>query len=222
MKTRNIAIAALIIATAVLAAHPAFAWQSVRVGQKNFERAWSAYSFKRYDKANEYFATSADAFAKALKEYPPSRTVMFPSNLTMTGISMYHAGRYQECIKVMAKAQYKDDTIMETYLFTALSYARLGNKDETTSWLEKFIKSYPMQRTIAAEANRQLTDLQTGSPDLKAVADAIDAAAIAQFQSNRVSTGNTLNAPNEQCNGNYWWRNYRAPCESSKFPQNSN
>jgi len=221
MKKISIYLTTAIIMT-VLLAPPAFAWRSVRTGQKNFERAWSAYILKKQDKADKYFTKSAEGFGIALKEYPPSRTAMFPSNLAMAGISFYYAGQYQQCIDTMDKAAYKDDKIWEAYIYTALSYARTDNNDETIKYLKAYIKSAPMQSMLSNEVKKQTTNLETNSGTLTAAADALDAAAFKQFNYNINLQGNNITNFNNQCTGSYWWRNNRSPCEQSRFPTRDN
>ena len=216
MKKQIVVFLATALAV-VLFASSALAWRSVRTGQKNFERAWSAYLFKQPDKAQGYFVKAADAFAEALAETPPSRTTMFASNLAMAGISLYHAGRYQECIDAMAKAMTKDGRMWEAPLYTALSHARLGEAAKTVESLKAYLKTSPTQAILSEEVNRQLTNLETGSGSLDGAADAVDAAAFDQFSNNETFTGPNASNGNERCDGVYWWRNNKSPCSQSLF-----
>lgn len=159
MKKTVVILVGLILAVVVLLSQ-AYAWRSVRTGQKNFERAWSAYLYKRAEKANEYFAKSADAFGLALAENPPSRTTMFTSNLTMAGISSYYAGRYDQAIDAMGKAIYKDDTIWEGFFYTALSYARKGDKAKTLEFMERYMRAHPSQPILSGEIRKQMDALK--------------------------------------------------------------
>lgn len=204
----------------VLFLPPAHAWRSVRTGQKNFERAWSAYLYKRPDKASEYFGKAADAFGLALAENPPSRTTMFASNLTMAGISSYYAGRYDQAIDAMDKAINKDDTIWEAYLYTALSYARKGDKAKAEEFLKRYLKSNASQPILSDAAARQLTDLDTDSGSLEGVAPALEDAAYRQFINNVNFTGRYPATVDGQCNSPFWWRNNRAPCIRSSVISN--
>ncbi len=209
--------AALVI---VLLTPSAQAWRSVRTGQKNFERAWSAFLFKRSDKATEYFGKAADAFGLALAENPPSRTTMFPSNLTMAGISAYYAGRYDQAINALDKAIYKDDTIWEAFLYTALSHARQGDKAKTVEYLERYLKSNPSQPILSNVVQKQLTDLQTDSGPLDGVAPALEEAAFRQFDNNVTFKGRNTSNDAGQCNGTFWWRNSKAPCSQGRIISN--
>jgi len=209
-KSIIILLGTVLAVTMILSA--AYAWRSVRTGQKNFERAWSAYLFERTDKATEYFSKAADAFGLALAENPPSRTSMFASNLTMAGISSYYAGRYDQAIDAMDKAIYKDDTIREAYLYTALSNSRKGDKSKTLEFLTKYIKSHPTQSILSNSVQAQLTDLETDSGPLDAVAPAVEAAAYRQFINNVNFSGDDQGSVNSLCNSPFWWRSNRAPC----------
>lgn len=204
----------------VLLIPSAHAWRSVRTGQKNFERAWSAFLFKRSDKAMEYFGKAADAFGLALEENPPSRTTLFPSNLTMSGISAYYAGRYDQVIEALDKAIYKDDTIWEAYLYTALAYARQGDKAKTVEFLERYLKANPSQPILSNAVQKQLTDLQTDSGPLDSVAPALEAAAFRQFSNNVTFSNRDGSNDAGQCNGPFWWRNNRAPCNQNRILSN--
>lgn len=221
MKKHLISLTAIVILSAMLA-QPALAWRSVRTGQKNFERAWSAYHFKRQDKATGYFTDAADGFGKALKEYPPSRTAMFPSNLTMAGISFYYAGQYDQCIDAMGKAVYKDANIWEAYIYAALSHARLGNLDDTVKDLKAYIKSSPTQAMLSNDVKQQITDLETASATLPVAADSLEAALYKQFNYNTNLQKNNISNLNDLCSGSFWWRSNKSPCEQSRFPKNNN
>lgn len=199
----------VIVATLLLASS-ALAWRSVRTGQKNFERAWSALLFKRMDKANEYFAKAADSFGQALAEQPPSRSTMFPSNLTMAGMSLYYAGRYQECIDAMDKATQKNDRIWEGFLYKGLSFAAMDEKEKVIKNLTAYIKSSPGQYTISNEVEKQLTNLETETGSLQDAITAIQKAAIDQFEDNYTLQSSPND--NEQCSGMFWWRYNKAPC----------
>lgn len=217
---KHLTIPLIVFVMATLFATSAFAWRSVRTGQKNFERAWSAYLFRRADNAQKYFTKAADAFGSALAEKPPSRTTMFASNLAMAGISFYHAGRYQDCIDAMDKAKRKERKLWEAYLFAALSHARLGDKAQTIESLKAYINTSPTQPILSSEVNRQLTDLETDSGTVGAAADVLDKAAFEQFENNMKFTGRAASNPNERCNGNYWWRTNRTPCSEKQYIDN--
>lgn len=209
----------VLVLAIVMTATSAFAWRSVRTGQKNFERAWSAMHFKRMDQAKKDFTKAADAFGQALAEQPPSRTTMFASNLTMAGISLYYGGRYQECIDAMDKAVRKDKRIWEGYLYKALSLAAMDDKAETAKTLRAYLQSSPGQPILSNEVKRQITNLETDSGTLADARSAIDKAATEQFENNY-----TLRRPssnNDLCSGIFWWRYDNAPCVD-KFPRYNN
>jgi tetratricopeptide (TPR) repeat protein len=218
MKKTPIILTIALLAAAVLAPCTAGAWTSVRTGQKNFERAWSAYVFRRPDMAAKYFARAADAFGAGLAEDPPSRTTMFPSNLTMAGMSLYYAGRYQEVAAPMEKVMAKDDRIWEAPLYAALASARLGDAAGTIRLFKLYLESSPTQSILSGVVKRQLDALETGSPSLADVVAAVEQAAFDQFDANiNQSIGRTSNAQDE-CDGIYWWRFNRSPCaERFKF-----
>ena len=201
----------------VLLFPPAHAWRSVRTGQKNFERAWSAYLFKRQDRADEYFAKAADAFGQALAENPPSRTTMFVSNLTMAGISMYYAGRYDQAIDAMDKAIFKDDSVWEPFVYTALSHARKQGAPETVEFLKRYLKTNPGQPILSAEVQKLLAGLENGSASPDAAAEALENALLQQFINNINFTGRNPSSVDGLCDSPFWWRNNRAPCSTNSL-----
>lgn len=213
MSKPIILIVSILIVISILAT-TAFPWRSVRSGQKSFERAWSAYSFNRMDRADEQFAKSADAFGSALAENPPSRTTMFPSNLNMAGIAFYFAGRYDDCIATMEKLLKKDKRSWEAPLYTALSYARLNNQDDTVKQLEKYLDQSPSQPLISNAVNTQLTAMESGQVQMDNVADALEKGLHDQYENNIQFVGRTVSRESERCDAPYWWRNHRKPCEN--------
>ncbi|WP_319542414.1 hypothetical protein [uncultured Pseudodesulfovibrio sp.] len=205
--------ASLLFATAI----PAQAWKSVQSGDRNFERAWRAYSSLQTDKADGYFSKSAAAYSDALKEDPPSRTARFPSTLAKAGISFYYAARYQECVDTMKLALSRDKRMWEPTLYTALSYARLGDSENTIKTLENFVTSLSSQRIISDAAALQIKALEAGSASPEAIADTLDTATQKQFIENisRNNSPRDVGLTAERCNGTYWWRRNMAPCHSS-------
>jgi hypothetical protein len=206
------------LAAAMLTPAASHAWTSVRTGQKNFERAWSAFMFKRTEPAMEYFAKAADFFGAGLTEEPPSRTTMFASNLTMAGMSLYYAGRHQEVAAPMKKAMDKDDRIWEAPLYTALACARLGDKAGTIDHLTLFLKTSPGQPILAGAVIRQLDSLKQGQGSLADTASVLERAAFEQFDNNITFVGINVSNPQDACDGTYWWRYSRSPCQGrNKF-----
>jgi len=220
---KKIAILLTLSLTIFLLTPSAFAWRSVRTGQKNFERAWQAYTYLQQDKAVEYFKTSADAYAKALAADPPSRTARFASTLAMAGISFYYAGRYAECIEAMETAHRKEKRIWEANLFIGLSHARLGEKAKAIESLNAYLESLPSQRILSNSVTEQIKDIEGDSTSLADAADHIDKATTSQFVDNINfnHSPRTSNPSIERCSGTYWWRNNRAPCESTGYGLNS-
>ncbi|WP_285906585.1 hypothetical protein [Pseudodesulfovibrio pelocollis] len=210
-KTRIILLIALLVGT-LLAPAQATAWTSVRTGQKNFERAWLAYTFRRFDQASQHFAKAADAFGAGLAEDPPSRTTMFASNLTMAGMSLYYAGRHAEVAAPMRKVMDKENRVWEAPLYAALAAARLGDRAATVDLLTRYLKTSPTQPILSAEVRRQLDALDSGAPALAQVADTIEGAAFEQFDNNINLVGSRGGEMRDYCDGNYWWRSNRQPC----------
>lgn len=208
------------ILTAILlfaAAAPAQAWRSVQNGDRNFERAWRTYTTQQTAKAEGYFIRAADSYSDALKADPPSRTTRFPSTLAKAGISFYHAKRYQECVDTMKVTLTRDKRMWEPGLYTALSYARLGDSENTIKALQAFVTSLSSQRIISDAAMLQIKSLEAGTTDISNVADALDAATQKQFIENisRNNSPRDIGLTAERCNGAYWWRKNMAPCNSS-------
>nr|WP_321255503.1 hypothetical protein [uncultured Pseudodesulfovibrio sp.] len=192
-------------------------WRSVQNGDKNFERAWRTYTTQQTAKAEGYFVRAADAYGDALKADPPSRTTRFPSTLAKAGISFYSAKRYQECIDTMKITLTRDKRMWEPALYTALSYARLGDSENTVKTLQTFVTALSSQRIISDAASLQIKSLETGKTTLDDVADALDAATQKQFIENisRNNSPRDVGLTAERCNGAYWWRRNMAPCHSS-------
>ncbi|MBU4192637.1 MAG: hypothetical protein KKD85_10010, partial [Proteobacteria bacterium] len=188
------------------------AWTSARTGQKNFERAWSAFMFKRTEPAMDYFVKAADSFGAGLAEEPPSRTTMFPSNLTMAGMSLYYAGRHQEVAAPMEMVMTKDDRVWEAPFFTALACARLGDEAGTIDHLTLFLKTSPAQPILANAVIHQLEALKQGQGSLADTATTLEQAAFDQFDNNITFIGVNASNPQDACDGNYWWRYSRSPC----------
>jgi len=211
MRKMLILIAAVIFAAALYSAD-SHAWISARTGQRNFERAWSAFMSKQSDTAMEYFAKSADAYGLALDENPPSRTTTFPSNLVMAGIAGYYAGRNDQVLEAMGKALDKDDSIWEGYIYSALAYARMNDKAHAEEFLEKYIKSNPSQSILSSEVLRQISNLDDGAVVTNVVSP-LENALFDQFHNNVVFVGNRSDDPSGMCGGAYWWRNNRQPCD---------
>lgn len=212
---RSIIVLTVLLSLTMLACS-AHAWRSIRTGQKNFERAWSSWLYKRPDKAAEEFSKAADAFAAALAEVPPSRTTEFPSNLTMAGISLYFAGRYEQCYSPMEMAARKDRTIWEALLIPAMASARLGDKEATAKYLDAYLQSPSDQFVINSEAVKQQQALKAGSANLDAMADALEAAMLQQILRNVNTVGRRAPLPVNQCNGQFWWRYSRKPCHDER------
>ncbi|WP_419785306.1 tetratricopeptide repeat protein [Pseudodesulfovibrio sp.] len=211
---------AAVLFVAVVSTPDAHAWRNVRTGKSNFERAWSAFMFKRPEKAKPYFVEAADAFGQALAENPPSRTALFPSNLTMAGISSYYAGRYEQSLAAMQRATDKDDSIWEAYIYSALAQARQGDKAKTVESLKAYIRSNPSQSILSSEVQRQITDLETDSASLEKVITPLEDALSRQFHNNVIFVGPRADNPSELCSGPFWWRNNRKPCEHDMYYNN--
>jgi len=215
MKKQQTILLIALLAAALMAPVPAMAWSSVRTGQKNFERAWLAYTFRRFDQASQYFARAADAFGAGLAETPPSRTTMFASNLTMAGMSLYYAGRYAEVAAPMKRVMDRENRVWEAPLYAALAAARLGDKATAVDLFTRYLKTSPGQPILSAEVSRQLDVLESGAPSLTQVAQDIEQAAFAQFDNNINLISDRRESTSQACDGNYWWRNNRQPCPNN-------
>lgn len=213
MRKMLFLIAAVLTAAALYSAD-SHAWISARTGQRNFERAWSAFMSKQPDTAMEYFAKSADAYGLALDENPPSRTTTFPSSLTMAGISGYYAGRNGQVLEAMSQALDKDDSIWEAYIYTALAYARMNDKAHAEEFLEKYIKSNPAQPILSSEVQRQRSVLDDGAA-VAGIVPPLESALFDQFHNNVLFVGRKADDPGGMCSGPFWWRNNRQPCDKS-------
>ncbi len=212
-KTYLTALTSLLV-TALLTTS-ALAWQSTRIGERNFQRAWSAYAYKRPEAAKQYFTAAATSFAEGLAQTPPARSTMFASNLAKAGMSFYYAGRYQESIDTMGKAAKKDDRLWEAFLYSGLSYARLGNKAKTLEQFQTFLKASPAQPLLSSEVSNQMNELEMENGSLADAVAAIEKAALAQTLRN-INFGQDSNTPIERCSGRYWWRYNKAPCEKNR------
>ncbi|NDV18536.1 hypothetical protein GO013_03770 [Pseudodesulfovibrio sp. JC047] len=218
-KTTTILLtAALVLATAI----PAQAWRSIQNGDRNFERAWRAYTSRQTDKATGYFTKAADLYAEGLNQDPPTRTARFPSTLAKAGIAFYAAGRYQECIETMKLTLTRDDRMWEPALYTALSYARLGDAEKTKEELHHFVTRLSSQRFISDMVTKQITELEAGTTSLDAAADALDSVTQYQFieNINRNYSPRDVGLATERCNAAYWWRRNMEPCSASGIVTN--
>ncbi len=200
----------------------AFARSMTRTGQKNFERAWQAYTSRQQEKAALSFKKASTAYAKALAENPPSRVALFASTLTMAGISFYHSGRFKECIKTMTLAFTKNKKIWETNIFIGLSQARLGDKAKTIEFLTRYLQSMPSQRILSDSVTRPIESINADSVTLIDAADQIDKSMILQFINNiNLNNSRSSNPAIERCSGNFWWRRNRSPCTETGYGLNS-
>lgn len=219
MKTRSLTIL-FIVSLCFLLTTTASAWRDTRMGDRNFERAWSAYMFKRTDAAKQYFTKAANSYAEGLAQNPPPRSALFVSTLVKSGMSFYFADQFEQCVKTMGMAMEKDKRIWETYLFSALAQAALGNKDQTIAMLKQYQRVEPYQPRISNALGKQFSDLEAGSVSLEEARQIIEAATQDQFINNMTVTGQGAATGKEQCNGNYWWRNNKAPCERRFYIDN--
>jgi hypothetical protein len=205
-----------------LFATPAHAWESVRSGQKSFERAWQAFTSLQQDTATMYFKKAATFYEKALSADPPSRTARFASTLTMAGMSFYYAGQQDACINAMGMASGKNGKIWETYLFTGLSHARQGDKIKTIEFLNHYLDSRPSQRILSNSVSRQIESMETDFTSLNEAVTQIEKAITLQYIDNINHTNSRSSNPSiERCSGPYWWRKYKAPCSQTGYGLNS-
>jgi tetratricopeptide (TPR) repeat protein len=205
---------ALILATALLAA---CSTPPVKTADKNFERAWLAYTTLRTDQAVGYFADAADDYAKALEADQPSRVAQYPSSRVKAGMANYFAGRFEECIASMAAARRTGERIWEADLFTALAHARLGDRDKAIGNLALFLEGLPPVRMVFEIAQVQLAGLQYGA-DLDRTADILEESVQKQIVEDiRLTLSpNTIMPVTERCNGTFWWRRNKKPCSASR------
>jgi tetratricopeptide (TPR) repeat protein len=216
MHKRILTICLIIAATAMFAPTQSWAWVTVRTGQKNFERAWSAYMFRRDERALEYFTKGADAFGASLSEDPQSRTTQFASNLTMAGMSLYYAGRYDQAVPPLEQVMAKDARVWEAPLFSGLSRARQGDKAGAVTFWESYLKTSPSQAIISNEIVRQIAALDAGKTTIDDAASAVERATFDQYDNNITFTGPKADSPQNLCGGSYWWRYSKAPCEKRR------
>ena len=217
-KMTSILLAAMMLLTAVI---PASA--SVRGGDREFERAWRIFSARQADRATDYFKGAAEQYGEAMREDPMSRTMRFQSTLIKAGISSYYAGDFDQSIKAMQLAVRKDERIWESDLYTALSYARKGDRENAMLFIGKFMDSMSSQRFITDAVLRQMPGMKAGTISLEDGFADIDRATKAQFVDNilRNSNRRTMQVPGEECSGAFWWRKNAAPC-SQGYPWNRN
>lgn len=216
---KQLSIILVVITTITLLASCAFAWRSIRTGQKNFERAWRAYLSQQPEKAADYYVKAADAFGQALAETPPSRSTMFPSNLAMAGMSLYNAGQYEASINAMEMAAKKDKNLWESYLYAGLSQAQLGNASEAVNGLNAYLDAAPAQAILSAEVEKQITALEAGPTRMDSNIAALEKAMLAQSMRNYTfSKRMPPNSSLEHCSGQYWWRYNKAPCDANSTP----
>lgn len=209
---RKLSIFAVALFAVLLFALPSEAVSPLRKGQKGFERGWNLLSYTNRDAAVEEFAGGADGFAEALAENPRSRATNFDSNIARAGMTFYFAGRYQEAVDVLTEAYDPNSRAWETALYTAMSYAAMGNAAKTKEWLEKFLDMHSGERYIANEAVDQLEAMENGSVSMESVAAAMDASVMDQIRNNVRTISRKTAFPGEGCSGTYWWRNARTPC----------
>jgi len=204
----------LILAAALVAA---CSTPPVKTADKNFERAWLAYTTRRTAQAVGHFADAADYYEKALDEDPPSRVAQYPSSRVKAGMASYFAGRFEECIASMMAARHAGERIWEADLFTALAHARLGDRDNAVGNLALFLEGLPPVRALFGTVRAQLAALQGGA-DLDSVADLLEAAVQNQVIDDirRTFSPNTVMPATERCNGTFWWRRNRQPCSASR------
>lgn len=203
-------IAVLVVTLSAQAVSP------IRSGEKNFERAWKSLMLSSPDKAMGYFATAADAFAEALAQDPPSRNTNFPSNLMKAGMSFYYADRYQESLGAMGRLKGNDSKQWEVNIFSALSYGMLGDKAKMMDALESYAELLPGQAILSQEVEKQFVDLQNGNVTPEDAAIMVEKQLVRQYMTN-VNRHSSWTAGNERCNGAYWWRYNRSPCEDNQF-----
>ena len=210
-------IPALILAVAAVLA--ACSTPPVKTADKNFERAWLAYTTLRTDKAYEYFAEAADYYEKALSLDPPSRVAQYPSSRVKAGMSYYFAGRYAQCIESMLASRRAGDRIWEADLFTGLAHARQGDRDNAIGNFALFLEGLPPVRTLFEIVRSQIAALETGA-DLDESADLLEKAVQEQVVTDiRVTVSpNTIVPISERCDGTFWWRHNKQPCSASRDP----
>lgn len=203
-----LALAALLTACDTLA---------VKKADKNFERAWLAYTSLRTDKAAEYFSEAARYYEQALNQDPPSRVAKYPSSRIKAGMSNYFAGRYEQCIASMIAARRFGERLWEADLFTGLAHARLGNRDNAEGNFALFLEGRFMMPALNATVRARIAGLKNGE-DTGRTAEAVEQAAQAQVVDiiRRTLSPSTVRPASERCDGAFWWRRSKQPCSASK------
>lgn len=207
---------ALILALAAAIALAACSTPPIKKADKNFERAWRAYTSLRTDKAYDYFTEAADHYEKALAQDPPSRVAQFPSSRVKAGMAHYFAGRYKLCIESMMAARRTGERIWEADLFTGLAHARLGDRNNAMGNLALFLEGLPPARMLFTVVRSELAALEAGE-DLNRSADVLETAIQKQVVDDirRTTSPNTIMPATERCSGTFWWRRNKQPCSAS-------
>ena len=210
-------LSTLILALAAVVTLAACTTPPVKTADKNFERAWLAYTTLRTDTAYEYFAEAADFYEKALSEDPPSRVAQHPSSRVKAGMAYYFAGRYGQCIESMLASRRTGERIWEADIFTGLAHARLGDRDNAIGNFALFLEGLPPVRTLFEVVRAQVAALETGA-NLDENADLLEKAIQKQVIADIRTTvsPNTIMPVTERCNGTFWWRHNKQPCSASR------
>jgi tetratricopeptide (TPR) repeat protein len=213
MKKFPILILAFI--TVALLALPSLALSPNRIGESNFERGWRRLMHDNREEAVEAFAVGAQAYSEALAEQPRARYTNFLSNLAKAGMSFYYAGRFEEAADVLAEVYEPNSKLWESAIYSAMSYAYLGDKAKTIEWLERFHAMYSDAQILSNVAHRQLVGLVSGDVSTDAAADALDKAVFRQSRYNVSNMGQAQAFGSDSCSGAYWWRYAYRPCKNN-------
>lgn len=190
----------------------------IKKANKNFERAWLAYTSLRTDKAYEYFQEASTFFEEAMTQDTPSQLARHPSNRVKAGISHYFSAQYDQCIESMSSSHRRGERIWEADLFTGLAYARLGDGDNALKHLALYMDGLPPMSALFAAVKEHARELNAGGISLDACADGLETAlqkAIVTTIRQTVSSG-TVMPHTEKCDGRFWWRRNKQPCSTSK------
>lgn len=214
MKHRHI-LPFLILAFFSVTALAACSTPPIKKADKNFERAWLAFTSLRTDKAIDYFEEAAAYYEEAISQ--DSRVADYPSSRVKAGMALYFAGRYEQCIDSMAASHHANERIWEADLFTGLAYARLGDAEHALKNLTLFMDGRPSPRQLFEAVKEQASALDEGGASLDHAADTLEKAMQNQMIAiikTTLSTS-TVKPDTEKCSGPFWWRRNKQPCSTA-------
>lgn len=213
---RRVARTLCVLAAVLLLAAQAWAASSLAVGQKNFERGRRA-DLNDQPGAQESFAKAADAFSALFAERNAKGQSSFASELTMSGISLFKAGRLEQGAQTLEQVLDQNPDNYEAAVYAAMARARLGQTDRALALLDRYPVS-ASQRRFTDNLHDIQSRLKLGRITPQAASAELEAA---QKDQDRWNLSHSLNMDipfQDKCGGSYWWRYADAPCESTTKP----